>query len=163
MEPFFWVWKRIHQDGRYLRHDWVVKVDTDTAFLPSLLHDWLVGRRAPEQGAYLSTRGDCGGTSSSLSGVMDVFSRTAIERYVQDIERCKGAYASDMGDWGEDLFVQKCMDSAGVQCWGQDTDTLVCDYSHGCMRTCGHGKAVAFYPHTDVDTIRHCGLAVKST
>jgi hypothetical protein len=155
VQAFADAWMRVRDDGRYLKHDWTIKVDPDTVFVPARFRTWLGTRAVPENGAYLTTCGQCS-SGHGFYGAMEVFSRVAAKKYVENIQRCQEEFQSEVSSWGEDLFAQKCMDLENVECWDDGNGwVLVCDKLCGCDTGCD-GDKVAYHPYKNPDDFRHC-------
>eukprot|EP00441_Pelagodinium_beii_P017216 CAMPEP_0197659982 /NCGR_PEP_ID=MMETSP1338-20131121/49961_1 /TAXON_ID=43686 ORGANISM="Pelagodinium beii, Strain RCC1491" /NCGR_SAMPLE_ID=MMETSP1338 /ASSEMBLY_ACC=CAM_ASM_000754 /LENGTH=274 /DNA_ID=CAMNT_0043237199 /DNA_START=236 /DNA_END=1057 /DNA_ORIENTATION=+ len=101
-------WRLFLDEGKWLHHDWVIKVDADAVFLPSRLRaiarDPWVGRVAREgNGVFLN---NC---KFGLHGPIEVFSRLAMETYNKSWHWCSLVYPQ------EDVYIKKCMWSSGVR------------------------------------------------
>lgn len=115
-EIFIAAWDKIIEDRQYLNHDWTVKVDPDTVFLPARLRKHLDDHRirksaSGENGVYLR---NCQGGPNGLQlfGSLEVLSRRAVSHYAKAGKACRNA--PDRGIMGEDMWLQRCLDSIGV-------------------------------------------------
>lgn len=106
---FVAVWAKVIQDGRFAMHDWVVKVDPDTVFLPARLRT-VVARHQAEasapEGVYLN---NC---QFGLHGPIEVFSTNAVKRWGNGTARCLNHFWKVCsGDcfWGEDMLIDQCL------------------------------------------------------
>merc|ERR1711870_196478 len=82
---FYQAWKDMRENKLTADSDWVIKVDVDSVFVPQRLLTKLQGYKVPQGGVYLET------CKSSLDW--------------------KGLDPDwKFGPYGEDLFMQKCMD-----------------------------------------------------
>jgi len=116
---FLEAWDKVIEDGRLFRHNWVVKADPDAIFFPERLRGLLgqhSARDLREQPRLYfpncaRTFGQ-GGNKAKLFGSLEVFSVTAVKAYADDVAKCK---ASPWHGWGEDFYMQNCMDMLGVQ------------------------------------------------
>jgi len=115
---FFNAWNAVNADGRFRKHEFVVKVDPDTVLLPGRLRGHLAAKSG--QNVYLA---NCDKRSQfpnspdypMMYGALEVLSRTALEAYLNGGEaHCKGALPQ-WQSWGEDLFMGHCMQVLGVQ------------------------------------------------
>jgi len=112
------VWKRIRDENRWEIADWTVKVDADAVFLPQRLVDHLSDMGVTEHGVYLE---NCPKVDSGFFGNLEVLSNKAVAILTTHIETCyntlywKGGHGWKYGPWGEDLFIQRCMDRYGVE------------------------------------------------
>merc|ERR1711997_531549 len=99
---FLQIWKAIRTEGLWANHDWTVKVDADSVFLPMRLRTKLSSQKVTSSGIYLE---DC---------------TKALNWKGQEKE-------TGMEAWGEDLFMQRCMDLHGVDkvgVWDLTTDSM---------------------------------------
>jgi len=105
---FLLAWDSLIHGEQIFRHDFVVKVDPDAVFLP----DRLRSRVQPHVGrpVYFS---NCGkwGPKVLLYGSLEVFSTPALRMYEKNKPTCQ---AMPWEGWGEDYFMQHCMDAIGV-------------------------------------------------
>jgi len=118
---FMQVWKAVRAEGKYARHDWVVKVDPDAVFLPTRLQRKLSAQPVTGSGIYLE---NCKKVDYGYFGNLEVFSRQAFQVLLDNIDSCKkdanipwkvGIENGKYGPMGEDLFAQACMDQRGVR------------------------------------------------
>lgn len=151
-------WEQLRQEGRYELFDWTVKVDPDTVFFPGTLQKQ-IHERFWLDAAAPSYFLNCG-LWRSLQGPLEIASRGASRTFLAGVGTCLGVL--DWKSWGEDWFVQHCMDELGVQAQaGYDMlDDMWCDpaYSHVVEAqgpTCNDGRA-AFHPYKSVDSMRKC-------
>lgn len=107
------VWIDIRADGRWSKHDWTVKVDPDTVFLPSLLRAKLANQEITDSGIYIT---NCRGVHFGFFGSMEVMSHTAFGVLILHVEDCNRtlAWHTPGSEWAEDLFAQRCMDLFGI-------------------------------------------------
>jgi len=110
---FLNVWIAIRTDGRWSKHDWTVKVDPDTVFLPSLLRAKLASQEITDSGIYIT---NCRGVHYGFFGSMEVMSHTAFGVLISHVEECNRtlAWHTPGSEWAEDLFAQRCMDLFGI-------------------------------------------------
>jgi len=124
---FYQVWKALRDHGNYQYHDWTVKVDPQTVFLPQRLRNFLsdpsnMKAVQTEQGNYFE---NCPGVVSGLFGNIEVTNLKAFSVLMTQLEDCKMSLcwrSTDdckkdwlYGPWGEDKFMQECLDKNGVQ------------------------------------------------
>jgi len=97
------IWNQILHNGRYVEHDWVVKVDPDTVFLASRLRHIL---RSPVFSDATHGNGsvlhNCG---SSFHGPLEILSRRAMEALGYSMRACEHKPQ-------EDFFLSLCLDMA---------------------------------------------------
>jgi len=98
--------------------DWVIKSDIDAVFLPQRLLDTLKGYKVPSGGVYIE---NCKKVMFGFFGHLEVVSSEAFSAFLSSLESCKSSLdwkGQDpdwkYGPWGEDLFMQRCMDKIGV-------------------------------------------------
>jgi len=104
-------WSYIKDDGRWSKYGWTVKVDPDAVFLPDRLRLKLSGQKVSESGVYFT---NCEHVSFGLFGPIEVISKNAVGNLLANLDTCKNDPEINNKTYGEDLFAQKCMNSAGV-------------------------------------------------
>merc|ERR1712150_205699 len=119
--------------GKWKNHDYVIKVDADAVFLPGRLRTWLStkggGGESPH-GVYFE---NCRNVQYGFFGNLEVISKTGAKVLDAYLEECHEAFAPcankgcdwKWGPWGEDVFVQRCMDHHYVDKlagWDMTTD-----------------------------------------
>lgn len=107
-KTFLQVWTLLeHQDPRYKRHDWVVKVDPDAVFFPERLR--LKLKTHTFSGGNLFVMNCDKWKPVALYGSLEIFSLQAFENYLKGTEkRCQKEL--HWHGWGEDYFMSHCMD-----------------------------------------------------
>lgn len=103
---FLAVWAKVVSDGRFLYHDWTVKVDPDCVFLPERLRSHLLNHLEDEHGVYIN---NC---KYGMHGPLEVFSRNAVKAWALGAAGCVSYFmelCSGMCGWGEDMFVDQCL------------------------------------------------------
>lgn len=116
---FYQAWKKMRAMQTWRSQEWVIKVDADTVFIPQRLKDMLSFHAGPSQGVYYE---NCKGVDSGFFGSLEVVSTKGFETVVDKLENCKytlcwGGQECDgwkYGPFGEDKFLQECMDLHGV-------------------------------------------------
>jgi len=150
-DSFIRVCRHLRDSRRFVGFTWTVKVDPDTVFLPKALRPRLRGHHGAGPVYFLN----CPGVSDGLYGAIEVLSQSAVQAYVNNLEKCRHSLAYHNG-WGEDLFAQRCMNSAGVH---SDADyALVADKNcagglH--LQGCAHGHA-AYHPYKHPSDWERC-------
>merc|ERR1711884_146026 len=72
------VWEAVKTDGRWLHHDWTVKVDPDAVFLPDRLRGHVRGHTG--ESVYFRNCNQVPGSSFPMMyGALEALSRTAVE------------------------------------------------------------------------------------
>jgi len=115
---FIQTWRKIKEENMWSNKDWTVKVDADTVFLPMRLRENLGQVEVTTNGIYLD---NCKYEHYGFFGALEVISRQAAATLMANLDDCK-ASLNYMGrekllkyePWGEDVFVQRCMDLHGV-------------------------------------------------
>jgi len=117
---FYQAWMHIRNNKLTLASetDWVVKVDADAVFIPVRLIHTLQGFKVPEGGVYIE---NCKKVKFGFFGNLEVVSQEGFNSFLTKLEFCKSTLdwkGEDpnwkYGPWGEDLFLQKCLDKIGV-------------------------------------------------
>jgi len=112
-------WKKIKEENMWASKDWTIKVDQDAVFLPSRLREKLLTYEVTENGIYIE---NCEYQQYGFFGPLEIFSRQAAATLMVNLDDCKAALNYMSGSdknvqsepWGEDVFVQRCMDLHGV-------------------------------------------------
>jgi len=107
------VWDKVQDKN------WVIKTDIDSVFIPQRLRSLLSQQVEPDVGVYYE---NCKGVDSGLYGNLEVVSTKGFKIVADNMEECKrnlcwgGELCEDWkwGPWGEDKFLQECMDRHGV-------------------------------------------------
>jgi len=106
-------WDRVLEDGRVWNHDWVVKVDPDTLFLPSRLKQMInsgegaFGKKVSSGGMYMN---NC---FLGMHGPIEVFNKAALGNYLNGKEKCSKGKPGKKGQ--EDVFLRECFELLGVE------------------------------------------------
>mmetsp|Transcript_83730 Transcript_83730/g.215587 ORF Transcript_83730/g.215587 Transcript_83730/m.215587 type:complete len:608 (-) Transcript_83730:306-2129(-) len=147
---FLKVFQWVKEAGLYLKYDWTIKVDADCVFLPERLRSHMWALKPPADTAiYLKNNGVEGLGNSGFLGAIEVFSRRAMQIYLDNSEGCAKFLGTNSG---EDGFFKGCMDSLGVG-YMKDVDIFFPDHGAG---ACRQGQRVAFHPLKTVDKWQHC-------
>jgi len=115
---FYQAWKDMRENRLTTDSDWVIKVDIDSVFVPQRLLTKLQGYKVPSGGVYIE---NCKKVLFGFFGNLEVVSVDAFQTFLGNLETCKSSldwkgFDPDwkFGPYGEDLFMQKCMDKNGV-------------------------------------------------
>jgi len=115
---FYQAWLNIRANKLTAGSDWVVKVDADAVFLPLRLVHTVASFKVPAGGCYIE---NCAKVMYGFFGNLEVVSSDGFASFLSNLETCKADLdwkGEDpdwkYGPWGEDLFMQKCMDKIGV-------------------------------------------------
>lgn len=152
---FLAVWAKIIADGRFLYHDWTVKVDPDAVFLPSRLRSHLMNHLEDERGVYIN---NC---KFGLHGPLEVFSRNAVKVWALGAADCVTYFTelcSGMCGWGEDMFIDQCLKRKLKVRRDNDFAMLLEDHCQPPKHwdDCTNTSAVAFHPFKTNDGWRTC-------
>lgn len=176
---FMGAWNILKAEGKYLSFDWVVKVDAPTVFLPWKLRAKLASAQDTDTGVYFV---NCNKVMEGFFGNLEVSTKKAFSRFLEqkdsyyasscwrsDTEKCKKEWK--YGTWGEDLFMQRCMDDAGVAklqdfkmsdsgtCPGMRPSSDKKNKSY--VPTCVKDEFVAFHPFRTATEWDACYDAIK--
>jgi len=156
-------WGAVIRSGKPWKHDWMVKVDPDTVFFPVRLKVHLQGLHSEaleaDKGAGIYFR-NCAAAALQLYGSLEIISHRALGRLSDRDTACDGA---DNARMGEDMWLQRCLDSLGVV--GVDDHSLLRDgyCPVADAKECAFGP-VAFHPYKAVEQWRTCWtMAVSDT
>lgn len=122
-EIFIKVWKAVVKLGRYMNHDWTIKVDSDTVFIPSrlalMLRWWPMSEEMvanaqgdagiegpPQNGTFL---GNC--KFDGMHGPIEVLSRNAVATWAAGYHACDDMRTKP---FGEDKYIRRCLTRLGV-------------------------------------------------
>mmetsp|Transcript_56609 Transcript_56609/g.131975 ORF Transcript_56609/g.131975 Transcript_56609/m.131975 type:complete len:721 (-) Transcript_56609:215-2377(-) len=153
---FMNAWDVILSEGRFAEYDWVVKVDPDAVFLPSRLRALLLPHTGPQKPASYVENCDQP-PHIAMQGSLEVFSYKAVQLYGDQKVRCM---ALPWQGWGEDLYMQKCMETLGVQAV-QKFD-IMSDVN--CVELpCSDTSRVSFHPYKDADSYWDCWGVTRSS
>jgi len=119
---FIQVWKALAQQQRWSRQSFTVKVDPTTVFFPAKLRTYLASKTdEPANGYYMQ---NCKSVKQGFFGNLEVVSKQAMTIFLQRADSCTASCWKEetdgckkdwkFGPWGEDLFMQNCMDKHGV-------------------------------------------------
>lgn len=107
------VWRKVFERGHFRTHDWTVKVDPDSVFLPGRLIEHLrPGEDQPRLGEEPTYFNNCG---YGLHGPIEILSRKAALRLSEGgLRLCEDERVTDWGQTGEDVFLVACLKRLGV-------------------------------------------------
>lgn len=142
---FMKVWDVVIGGQRHKLHDWTAKVDPDAVFFPIRLRVLVSAYHERPEGVYLN---NC---DMGLHGPLEVFSRNAVNQWASGMPQCVAHFnelCSGPCKWGEDMFVDQCMDKVLHVHRQFDSRLLVedhCNPPEG-WRRCETSGYVAFHP-----------------
>jgi len=136
---FVKIWDQVKEDGQYLLHDWTVKVDADCVWFPARLRMHIDGMKAPAYTRIYLKNTLPRYTNGGFLGAIEIFSKTALETYLDNAHAC----VKNIGEnSGEDGFLKDCMDALGI---GYLRDDTILNPSP-LTAVCQMGEFVAFHP-----------------
>jgi len=142
-------WRFLMDEGRWQRHDWIVKVDADAVFIPSMLRSLvsqssIVSAANESKGAWLN---NC---NMGLHGPIEVMSKKAMDVFNGTWHWCP------QNSPEEDVFLKNCMWASGIH---QVNAYSMLQEPH-CNRwdyqACRGREAVAFHPFKDSASWTSC-------
>jgi len=165
---FMFIWDSLISSNLLWDHDWVVKMDADTVFLPERLRKHVTGKSGdPDHGLvqdpnvvpgkekYFTT---CwytvaGHPDGLLYGSLEVFSKQAMWKFANQTKTCKNLAWQN---WGEDLWIQNCMGAIGVPAV-HDYHLIGDDNCQGLESgPCTDGIKAAYHPRKDIQSWFQC-------
>lgn len=146
---FLKAWQAVIEDGRYERHDWIVKVDADCVFRPMHLKLHLYQSQGQGRGTVMAFYKNFM-DGYPVVGAIEVTSRQAVHALATDGAKCENLA---MGAAEDDWFV-RCLQSLGAVMW-EDTSLLQHDGQPAGNR-CGDGWWVAMHPYKDLASYTQC-------
>jgi hypothetical protein len=150
-DVFINVWEQVAKKGSYMAHDWTVKADPDCVVVPDRLKSHLDALNAPAWAAvYVKNNGmDAGLGNNGFLGAIEVFSKKAVQLYIDNADGCREALGLNAG---EDGYFKGCMDSLGVG-FMRDNEMFFPDEAAG---ACSQGQRAAFHPLKDPGEWKQC-------
>jgi len=137
---FTHMWDDVNKTGEWKKHDWTVKVEPHTVFLPDRLRVHLAKLGAPINAA-LYVKYGTGNYGTAWLGVRDAFhlySKNAVDLYFKNQKEC----AKYIKYWSHTFSIITCMDASDV---GQMLNVnLTSDKEHAAE--CTNDQAVFFDP-----------------
>jgi len=116
-ELFMNVWRTIKKQDTWAGHAWVVKADPVTVFIPARLRIILQTQWVTPKGIYME---NCKYVRMSLHGSLEVVSKEGFATFLNKLDDCHATLPWKDGTfahfkyYGEDKFLQFCMDKHGV-------------------------------------------------
>merc|ERR1712113_28705 len=150
-DVFINVWQQVGAKGTYSDYDWTVKVDPDCVMAPERLRNHIDSWNLASWAAvYVKNNGqDPGLGNNGFLGAIEIFSKKAIQIYLDNDMGCKKALGLEAG---EDGFMKGCMDGLGIG-YVLDVDIFFPDNGAG---ACMNEARVAFHPLKSEDKWQHC-------
>lgn len=153
-QTFIFAWDTLMKSGRIFEHDFTVKVDPDCVMVPDRLRGH-VGDHTGESVYFTNcdkfhddplnpAKGD------RIFGALEIFSKAAVQAYKSGVADCK---ALDWHGWGEDTYIQACMDSLGVS---KVFDVNAVGDDRCTAAPCSSPDQIAFHPFKDPPAFVAC-------
>merc|ERR1712066_1005860 len=147
IDSFIGAWNKVRDDGRYLKHDWTVKVDCDAVFFPDRLRRHLWDLRTPQGSrVYLKNIN----FKFQFLGALEIFTKEALEHYFDKSGDCAGKVGHQ---GGEDYYMEACMDGIGID---HQTDFALLNDKYAATENCGDPWVVAFHFYKAVTHWNDC-------
>lgn len=150
---FITVWRKVVEEGRWRYNAWTVKADPDTAFFPQRLRVVVAFHPDDHHGLYLN---NC---QFGLHGPLEVLSSRAVARWHNGIQECQRYFnnlCSGPCLWGEDMFIDQCLDKVlkvqRVDDWNLISEAH-CANKH--WESC-ESQHVAFHPFKTIENYTTC-------
>lgn len=146
---FVKIWERVREDGQFLLQDWTVKADADSVWFPARLRSHLAALSAPAYRPIYIKNTLPRYTLGGWLGAIEIFSKTAVESYLDNADGCVDHIGLNSG---EDGFLKDCMDALGV---GWMHDELIVHPSNA-PKECQVSEFVAYHPMKTVANWTNC-------
>jgi len=160
---FIEVWRKVIDVGDYKNYNWVVKVDPDAVFFA----DRLTKRLSLHAGA-----GYINNCKYGMHGPIEVFSSRAIDTLEEDYHKSwdgkapkKCVTGQHFGQWGEDMFMDQCLDKILKVSPRPLDDKLMCESHCECRSWywCNESPdMVSYHPFKTVDSYKNCMANAQS-
>jgi hypothetical protein len=150
-DVFINVWEQMAKVGTFMKNDWTVKVDPDCVMVADRLRSHLGALNVPVWAAvYVKNNGmDAGLGNNGFLGAIEVFSKKASMKYLDNAAGCRQSLGLNAG---EDGYFKGCMDALGVG-YVVDSEMFFPDHAAG---ACMNGGRAAFHPLKDPAEWQHC-------
>jgi hypothetical protein len=154
---FMLAWNVILRRTTILKFDWAIKADPDAVVLVDRLRDHL----RPVTGSSHFVR-NCNEHPNNpeypmMYGSLEAISQGGLELYRDEADRCVAELAWQ--DWGEDVFMAKCLDFLGAD----PIDDFSLSSDGVCLGVdCHDTEAAAFHPFKSADDWRDCWEAATA-
>ena len=154
---FLAAWRSLFDKGTLFNHEWIVKVDADTVFLPERLKDWLpVATPDPMRVANCQVPIAANTPDASLTfGALEVINVAAARAYQLALDECEATVPLDHG---EDHFLHECASedwevfSDAAESRGMVMDpACTTSFEAGC-----EFDSVSFHPYQDLTEFELC-------
>jgi len=154
-------WERVMKDPRAWKHDWIVKVDPDTLFLPGRLRQMIAskegpfGEEEPAGGMYIN---NC---FLGMHGPIEVFTKRAMGNYFNGRQKCADGAPGEHGQ--EDWYLRSCFKMLGIE--KVDAFNILMESENACKekpsgwepdRPPCFAPEVSFHPFKNIESMMHC-------
>jgi len=146
LDSVVYAWRQVQAEGEWKQHDWMVKVDPDTVFLPSRLRSHLQGLQTP-RGSRVYVRNTDGHLAFDS---LQVMSREAVALYFEHGDRCLGPLGLE---GGPGYWMLACLEGIGVD-FQSDLKMLSADSN--APEICNDDSVVAFPGFRSADNWNAC-------
>uniref|UniRef100_A0A7S2J182 Hexosyltransferase n=1 Tax=Alexandrium andersonii TaxID=327968 RepID=A0A7S2J182_9DINO len=147
---FMKAWDQVKMDGRWRQHDFILKADPDSVCIAYRLREKL--RPIMGQNVYVKNCGKLSGPGwPMMFGSLEAFGKPAVQAYFNGAQRC--ANELPWQAWGEDLFIQRCLDHLGV---GSTVDFSLSGDNVCTGASCGDGFHGNYHPYKDLGAWMAC-------
>jgi len=145
---FLKAWKAVMEDGRFRKHDWIVKLDADAVFFSGRLKghvDQMAvhGQGTPSDLMFLQNWMD----EYPVVGAVEVLSRAAVLAFEQRVDECE-----EIAFGAEDGWFVGCMRVLGARAQ-RDEELLQHEKND---LGCHNERIVTMHPYKNVDDYRRC-------
>mmetsp|Transcript_79691 Transcript_79691/g.165555 ORF Transcript_79691/g.165555 Transcript_79691/m.165555 type:complete len:653 (+) Transcript_79691:187-2145(+) len=141
IDSFTHAWTVVRDDGRWKKHDWTIKVDVDTVFLPERLR-WHIQQWALPQGGRAYVRNTA--FKFHFLGAIEVLSREGLQLYYDRSWECD-KHIGKQG--GEDYWLLSCLEGIGLN---YITDYALLNDKYAGHENCNNDWSVAFHFYKSV-------------
>merc|ERR1712113_324013 len=159
---FLTVWQKIKEEDSYEKADWIIKVDSQTVFVPNRLRARIGGHaHALAHATYFANCAANSDVQSSeqprfMYGPLEIFSHKAVETFFHGFDECKEHIGLGKSMW-EERYITHCLDRLNVKINTFMTKHLLDDphCDNGAKPDC-MSTAVAFHPFDSPETYSQC-------
>jgi len=155
VDVFARAWRKLLIEKAFRKSQWTLKADPDAVFFPQRMRYHL--KQGNWQGEPMVYFKNCG-KFNSMQGPLEIFSRAAVNKLVEMFQNCLNWV--DRSKIGEDGFMQKCMEVAGIQPVADFSclkDLYCTDTYYGQpMFPCTDEGIAAFHPLKTLDAYAKC-------
>lgn len=149
-ELFMHVWDSVKNKGLFQDADWTIKVDPDAVLLADRLR-WHLKPHTGQNVYIVNCAKPYMPDGPMMFGALEAIAKPALQTYFWKAGDCVASLK--WKEWGEDLFMGKCLEKLGVQ---RRNDFRI--YSDGVCTgvDCYDPDAAAFHPKKDIGSWMAC-------